>query len=73
MGYLAREHPERRFVTVSPGNTTGTGAASGLPLPMRVAAKYVMPALGLSHKLDVEARLEARDCCQKFALHRLGQ
>ena len=56
MGYLARQHPELRFVTVSPGNTTGTGAPSGLPLPMRVAAKYVMPALGLAHKLDVGAK-----------------
>ena len=56
MASLARHHPDRRFITVSPGNTTGTGAASGLPLPMRVAAKYVMPALGLSHKLDVGAK-----------------
>ena len=56
MGYLARHHPDLRFVTVSPGNTTGTQAASDLPLPMRVAAKYVMPALGLSHKLDVGAK-----------------
>jgi len=56
MASLARRHPDRRFITVSPGNTTGTGAASGLPLPMRVAAKYVMPALGLSHKLDVGAK-----------------
>ena len=56
MAYLARQHPDRRFVTVSPGNTTGTGAASGLPLPMRIAAKYVMPALGLAHKLDVGAK-----------------
>ena len=56
MGYLARTHPDRRFLTVSPGNTTGTGAASGLPLPMRVAAKYVMPTLGLAHKLDVGAK-----------------
>jgi NAD(P)-dependent dehydrogenase (short-subunit alcohol dehydrogenase family) len=56
IAYLARQHPDRRFVTVSPGNTTGTGAASGLPLPMRVAAKYVMPALGLAHKLDVGAK-----------------
>jgi NAD(P)-dependent dehydrogenase (short-subunit alcohol dehydrogenase family) len=56
MAYLARKHPDRRFLTVSPGNTTGTGAASGLPLPMRVAAKYVMPALGLAHKLDVGAK-----------------
>ncbi len=56
MGYLARQHPDRRFVTVSPGNTTGTGATSDLPVPMRIAAKYVMPALGLAHKLDVGAR-----------------
>jgi hypothetical protein len=56
MAYLARQHPDRRFITVSPGNTTGTQAASDLPLPMRVAAKYVMPALGLAHKLDVGAR-----------------
>ncbi|MBV8064028.1 MAG: SDR family NAD(P)-dependent oxidoreductase, partial [Actinobacteria bacterium] len=56
MAYLARKHPERRFITVSPGNTTGTGAASGLPLPMRIAAKYVMPALGFAHKLDVGAK-----------------
>jgi len=53
MGYLAGQHADHRFLTVSPGNTTGTGAASGLPLPMRVAARYVMPALGLAHKIDV--------------------
>jgi NAD(P)-dependent dehydrogenase (short-subunit alcohol dehydrogenase family) len=56
MGYLARTHPDRRFLTVSPGNTTGTHAASGLPLPMQIAAKYVMPTLGLAHKLDVGAK-----------------
>ena len=26
MAYLARQHPDRRFITVSPGNTTGTQA-----------------------------------------------
>ena len=56
MAYLARRHPDHRFITISPGNTTGTGAASGLPVPMRVAAKYVMPALGLAHNLDVGAK-----------------
>ena len=56
MAYLARQYPDRRFITVSPGNTTGTQAASDLPLPMRIAAKYVMPALGLAHKLDVGAK-----------------
>ena len=56
MAYLARQYPDRRFITVSPGNTTGTQAASDLPLPMRIAAKYVMPTLGLAHKLDVGAK-----------------
>ena len=56
MAYLARQYPDRRFITVSPGNTTGTHAPNDFPLPMRVAAKYVMPALGLAHKLDVGAK-----------------
>lgn len=56
MAYLARRHPDRRFITVSPGNTTGTHAPRDLPLPMRVAAKYILPALGLSHELDVGAK-----------------
>jgi hypothetical protein len=41
---------------VSPGATSGTEASSGLALPLRLAAKYVMPALGIAHKLDVGAR-----------------
>jgi len=56
MAYLARRHPDRRFITVSPGNTTGTQAASDLPLPMRIGAKYILPTLRLSHKLDVGAK-----------------
>ncbi len=56
MAYLARQHPDRRLITVSPGATTGTQASNGLALPLRIAAKYVMPALGITHKLDVGAR-----------------
>ncbi len=56
MAYLARQHPDRRFITVSPGGTTGTQATNDLKLPLRLAAKYVMPALGITHKLDVGAR-----------------
>ena len=56
MAYLARQHPDRRLITVSPGGTTGTQAANDLKLPLRIAAKYVMPRLGLTHKLDVGAR-----------------
>ena len=32
MAYLARQYPDRRFITVSPGNTTGTQAANGIAL-----------------------------------------
>jgi NAD(P)-dependent dehydrogenase (short-subunit alcohol dehydrogenase family) len=57
MAYLARQYPDRRFITVSPGATTGTEASSnGLALPLRIAANYVMPALRISHKLDVGAK-----------------
>ena len=56
MAYLARQHPDRRFITVSPGATTGTQASNDIALPLRVAAKYVMPALGISHKLDLGAK-----------------
>ena len=56
MAYLARQHPERRLITVSPGGTTGTQAANDMALPLRIAAKYVMPALGITHQLDVGAK-----------------
>src|ERR1700683_1756613 len=56
MAYLARQHPGRRFITVSPGNTSGTEGPNDLSLPLRLAARYVMPYLGISHKLDVGAR-----------------
>jgi NAD(P)-dependent dehydrogenase (short-subunit alcohol dehydrogenase family) len=56
MAYLARQHPNRRFITVSPGNTSGTEGPNDLALPLRLAAKYLMPHLGISHKLDVGAR-----------------
>ncbi len=56
MAYLARQYPDRRFTTVSPGNTTGTQAPNDLKLPLRMAAKYVMPHLGITHKLDVGAQ-----------------
>src|SRR5258708_28128776 len=41
---------------MSPGNTTGTQAPNDLALPLRIAAKHVMPHLGISHKLDVGAK-----------------
>ena len=41
---------------MSPGATTGTQASNGVALPLRIAAKYVMPALGISHKLEAGAK-----------------
>jgi hypothetical protein len=55
MASMARQHPNRRFVTMSPGTTSGTGTLNDQPLPLRLAAKYVMPALGLSHSLETGA------------------
>ncbi len=51
MAHLARHHRDLRFITVSPGNTTGTEAASGASPPLRFAAKHIMPHLGISHDL----------------------
>jgi len=56
MAYLARQYPDRRFVTVSPGNTAGTDGPNDLGLPLRLAARYVMPVLKISHKLEVGAK-----------------
>src|SRR6202167_926950 len=60
MAYLARRHPDRRLITVSPGSTSGTEGPNDFSLPLRLAARYVLtvvgPALGISHKLDVGAR-----------------
>jgi len=55
MASTARQYPDQRFVTMSPGNTSGTGTLNDQPLPLRLAAKYVMPALGLSHSLETGA------------------
>jgi NAD(P)-dependent dehydrogenase (short-subunit alcohol dehydrogenase family) len=55
MASMARRQPNQRFITMSPGNTSGTGTLSDQPLPLRLAAKYVMPAVGLSHSLKTGA------------------
>lgn len=57
MAALARQHSRLRFITMSPGNTSGTQALRDLPAPMRVLAQrvlmpYLAPALGVAHKLE---------------------
>jgi len=56
MAHLARQYPDLRLITVSPGNTTGTQAADGAALPLRIAAKHIMPRLGISHELEVGSK-----------------
>jgi NAD(P)-dependent dehydrogenase (short-subunit alcohol dehydrogenase family) len=51
-GALARARPELRTVTMSPGNTAGTGVLRDLPLPLRLLIPRVNAALGRSHSLD---------------------
>lgn len=61
MAALARKYPDLRFITMSPGNTSGTEALRNLPLPARILAQrvlmpYVAPALGIGHKLEEGAK-----------------
>ena len=54
---VARRHPELRFVTMSPGNTSGTGVTRDLPPPVRLLMKrvlmpIVMPLLGIVHPVE---------------------
>ena len=60
MASIARNHPEIRFVTMSPGNTSGTEIARSLPrfkqfMFAKVAPK-VMPLFGLMHDVEAGAR-----------------
>src|SRR5271167_3304026 len=61
MGALARKHADLRFITMSPGNTSGTEALRNLPTPLRILAQhvlmpYVAPAFGVGHKLEDGAK-----------------
>ena len=61
MAHLAREHPNLRLVTMSPGNTQGTEISSSMPAPVRIAMKYIVmpivaPLFGLAHSLETGAQ-----------------
>jgi len=61
MASQARKHPEIRFISMSPGSTSGTSAMDSLPPPMKFMFKYVMmpivmPLRGMAHKLEKGAR-----------------
>ncbi|MBO6516602.1 MAG: SDR family NAD(P)-dependent oxidoreductase [Bacteroidia bacterium] len=61
MSSMARKHPNIRFVSVSPGATSGTAAPNDLPAFSRFMFKYVMmgvimPLRGMIHSLDKGAK-----------------
>lgn len=60
MSSMARQHPHLRFVTMSPGGTTGTNGMDDLPFLKKVFFKYVggllMPMLGMMHSVEKGAR-----------------
>ena len=60
MGSMAREHPHIRFVTISPGGTTGTNGMDDLPFLKKVFFKYIggtlMPIMGMMHSVETGAK-----------------
>jgi hypothetical protein len=61
MAAAARRHPQLRLITMSPGNTRGTGVSRDFPLPLRLLLTYVLlpvvaPLFGLVHTVDRGAK-----------------
>jgi NAD(P)-dependent dehydrogenase (short-subunit alcohol dehydrogenase family) len=56
MAALARKHPNVRFVTMSPGGTSGTAAIGDAPAVMKFMVNRVLPAFGMMHALEVGAK-----------------
>ena len=59
IGAMARKHPSIRFVTMSPGGTSGTAATDGMQGLERIFTKYVgmplMVAFGMMHNVEIGA------------------
>jgi NAD(P)-dependent dehydrogenase (short-subunit alcohol dehydrogenase family) len=60
MSSVARQNPQLKIITVSPGNTKGTEASNYLPWPLRLLVQYVLfpvvgPLFRLVHKLETGA------------------
>lgn len=60
MSAMSRKHPHIRFITMSPGGTTGTNGMDDLPLAKKIFFKYigglVMPKLGMMHSVETGAK-----------------
>lgn len=60
MGAMARQHPHIRFITMSPGGTTGTNGMDDLPFFKRLFFKHIggvlMPIMGMMHSVETGAK-----------------
>jgi len=60
MASMSRQYPHLRFVTMSPGGTTGTKGMDDLPFLKKVFFKYVggllMPLFGMMHSVETGAK-----------------
>ncbi len=60
MSAMARQHPHVRFVTMSPGGTTGTNGFDDLSFAKRLFFKHIggvlMPLFGMMHNLETGAK-----------------
>ena len=60
MSSIARQHPNLRIVTMSPGGTSGTEVMNDLPPVMKFMFKHIgtrlMPLFGLMHGLEKGAK-----------------
>ena len=57
MSALSRKYPQIKFITMSPGATSGTNVMDDLPLFKKIMFKYVgfpvlMPLLGMVHSIE---------------------
>ena len=60
MGAMARQYPHIRFLTISPGGTTGTKGMDDLPFVKKLLFKHLggalMPPLGMMHSVETGAK-----------------
>ncbi|WP_375753601.1 SDR family NAD(P)-dependent oxidoreductase [Vibrio sp. HN007] len=60
MASMSRQHPHIRFITMSPGGTTGTNGMDDLPFGKKLFFKYIgglfMPMIGMMHSVEKGAR-----------------
>lgn len=60
MASMARVHPHLRFVTMSPGGTTGTNGMDDLPFLKKLFFKHIggrlMPLFGMMHSVEMGAK-----------------